>query len=209
MAKKNNGNSVFLISAIIFLSIIVLGIWKAKDFENQEHPKALKQIEQQKTISTNTQPEASIQQRANTEKDHDPEDKTKRKEKTTHNGFAIITTGKLEGHNTVSYYNAQKSTQYQTDITPKKKNTKNQIRDFRKNIPWQWQTKSGSNAKMDKGIFHLTMRGDLIDESMICNNYKSGSLIYRSCRKAAKQWLKNECRKTSRDIICKAANMQP
>ncbi|WP_131038221.1 hypothetical protein [Pseudomonas jilinensis] len=39
-----------------------------------------------------------------------------------------------------------------------------------------------------------------IDNSSFCSNYRAGSIEYRTCRKAAKEWLKGECLSNSTRI---------
>jgi hypothetical protein len=50
-----------------------------------------------------------------------------------------------------------------------------------------------------------------VDASSVCLNYRQGSMEYRNCRKAAKQWFKNQCREgrnaeAARQRYCSAAS---
>lgn len=54
------------------------------------------------------------------------------------------------------------------------------------------------------------VNGNDIDHSSVCNNYRPGSIDYRECRKGAKRWFKDQCRKNSdgaaRSRYCSAAS---
>ncbi len=39
------------------------------------------------------------------------------------------------------------------------------------------------------------VNGNDIDHASVCLNYRRGSIEYRECRKAAKQWFRNQCRR--------------
>lgn len=74
---------------------------------------------------------------------------------------------------------------------------------------WRWESYgSGFNTKTRSGRFSYieTERG--IDTTSICANYTRGSLVYRDCRKAAKQWFKDRCSANFRQA-CLAGNMIP
>lgn len=57
---------------------------------------------------------------------------------------------------------------------------------------WTWL---GANKKRVSGRFEWVDVNGSIDYSTVCQNYKSGSFIYRDCRKGAKQRFKDMCGK--------------
>lgn len=54
------------------------------------------------------------------------------------------------------------------------------------------------------------VNGNDIDHSSVCGNYRGGSIDYRECRKGAKRWFNEQCRKNSdaaaRSRYCSAAS---
>lgn len=72
----------------------------------------------------------------------------------------------------------------------------------------RWEWKNGYEKKRIRGSFEWVEIDGEIDLSSICQNYKSGSLIYRDCRKGAKVSLNNMC--NSHKPACYAGrNMTP
>lgn len=80
-------------------------------------------------------------------------------------------------------------------------------------VNWSWNSHSFSNqhkarTPSSKGVFHYQLVNNRIDTSSICSNYATGSLLYRDCRKAAKQHFNDQC--SSRfAAACVAAGMTP
>jgi hypothetical protein len=64
----------------------------------------------------------------------------------------------------------------------------------------------------NKGAYRPTweVSGNRIDYGSVCGNYRSGSIDYRECRKGAKQWFKEQCRREPsealRERYCSAAS---
>ncbi len=80
-------------------------------------------------------------------------------------------------------------------------------------VSWQWDSHRFSNPKNKKGqghsgVFYYRVVNQRIDTGSLCDNYNKGSLIYRDCRKAAKQHFNEQC--SSRfAAACAAAGMAP
>lgn len=71
---------------------------------------------------------------------------------------------------------------------------------------WHWD--SPNKKTRESGTFEWEETNGTIDHSSVCQNYRKGSLIYRDCRKGAKQALKNMC--GSYEPACFAgSNMMP
>ena len=57
----------------------------------------------------------------------------------------------------------------------------------------------------------FSFRNSQIDNTTFCTNYRRGSLEYRGCRKAAREWLQRQCRSDQhndewRGMYCFAGN---
>ncbi len=80
-------------------------------------------------------------------------------------------------------------------------------------VNWSWSSHAFSNQRKtrkpaSKGVFHYRLVNNRIDTSSVCNNYPTGSLLYRDCRKAAKKHFNEQC--SSRfAAACVAAGMTP
>lgn len=80
-------------------------------------------------------------------------------------------------------------------------------------VNWSWSSHAFSNQRKNKkpaskGVFHYRVVNNRIDTSSVCNNYNTGSLIYRDCRKAAKKHFNDQC-SSSFAAACVAAGMTP
>ena len=89
-------------------------------------------------------------------------------------------------------------------------------------VRWQWNSHSFSNSQstgkkrnngtssrhQHSGLFYYHIHGQQIPTAGICNNYNAGPVIYRDCRKAARQHFQQECN-AGVSIACTAANMAP
>ncbi len=80
-------------------------------------------------------------------------------------------------------------------------------------VNWSWDSNSFSNSKpgnarQSKGVFHYSVVNNRIKTHRLCENYSTGSLIYRDCRKAAKRYFNEQC-SSSFPAACVAAGMAP
>lgn len=80
-------------------------------------------------------------------------------------------------------------------------------------VNWTWNSHSFSNQRKtrkpsSKGVFHYQLVNNRIDTSSVCNNYPTGSLLYRDCRKAAKKYFNDQC-SSKFAAACVAAGMTP
>lgn len=71
-------------------------------------------------------------------------------------------------------------------------------------IPWAWESVKTQRS----GTFTYKQTSSGIDTMSVCRNYKSGSFIYRDCRKAAKKYFQEVCSNDFR-AACGAADMIP
>ena len=71
---------------------------------------------------------------------------------------------------------------------------------------WEWE--NGYEKKRIRGSFEWVEIDGEIDLSSICQNYKSGSFIYRDCRKGAKVAFNNMC-KSYKPSCYAGRNMMP
>lgn len=75
--------------------------------------------------------------------------------------------------------------------------------------PWKWESyKSGGGKSIVGGQFQYITQAGRIDTASVCQNEKFGSLRYRDCRKGAKKYFANECKKGNR-VACSGENMIP
>jgi len=89
-------------------------------------------------------------------------------------------------------------------------------------VRWQWDSHTFSNSQPagkkrntktnprhgHSGLFYYHIHGQQIPTAAICNNYKTGSFIYRDCRKAARRYFQQQCN-AGVSVACGAANMVP
>lgn len=79
-------------------------------------------------------------------------------------------------------------------------------------VNWSWNSHSFSNQRNTRkpvsGVFWYQLANNRIDTSSVCDNYRAGSLIYRDCRKAARQHFKAQC-SSQFPAACLAAGMTP
>ncbi len=83
----------------------------------------------------------------------------------------------------------------------------------RHKVQWSWHSHgfSSGNTKgkdVSRGVFYYQQQQGRIDTSLLCNNYRYGSLVYRDCRKAAKAYFGKQC-SSQFMAACAAAGMTP
>lgn len=79
--------------------------------------------------------------------------------------------------------------------------TQSQRRSIKRSANWAWE----SAGKKVGGSFSWLETNEQIDYSTVCQNYTQGSLIYRDCRKGAKQSFARMCKQGKR-LACHAEN---
>src|SRR5690606_15852046 len=87
----------------------------------------------------------------------------------------------------INTYQASSSSP-RTEIRPAQRQ---QTQSITRSAHWTWE--NGYEKKRVSGRFEWIERNGVIDLSSICRNYRSGSFIYRDCRKGAKVALQNMC----------------
>lgn len=80
-------------------------------------------------------------------------------------------------------------------------------------VNWHWDShrfssQKSKQGKSHSGVFYYSVNNNRINTSNVCDNYTKGSLIYRDCRKAAKQHFNKEC-SSNFTAACLAAGMTP
>lgn len=56
---------------------------------------------------------------------------------------------------------------------------------------FHWEDARGDRTRYSS---QFSFRNSEIDNSTFCTNYRRGSIEYRGCRKAAREWLQGQCR---------------
>lgn len=190
--EKKSTIIIVTLSTLLMGAIAALGYWKTNDFHERELAEKTSKLEKAEARRLAANHEAVTAPNKPGKQSREKKDQ-----------IAIVTTEETNWKNKVNYYTEQKQSTQPSYKKPNKRRTS-----LRSNIPWQWVETTGKKRSVDRGVFHLTLQGDLIDASSICDNYPNGSIKYRNCRKAAKQWLKDNCT-TAAPEICKASNMHP
>lgn len=76
---------------------------------------------------------------------------------------------------------------------------------------WKWESVAvgtGGRKKTIGGVFHYQIINGKVDTASVCRNETYGSIRYRDCRKAAKKYFSEQCRKGNR-VACTGENMIP
>ena len=78
-------------------------------------------------------------------------------------------------------------------------------KEVRKNNYSYWNWIGADRKKTRIRIEWETING-WIEYDTVCHNHRKGSIIYRDCRKAAKEYFVHRCRTESRKAFCRAEN---
>ena len=68
---------------------------------------------------------------------------------------------------------------------------------------WTW---IGADRKKTRIRIEWETINGWIEYDTVCHNHRKGSIIYRDCRKAAKEYFVHRCRTESRKAFCRAEN---
>lgn len=201
--SKRSTIIIITLSTLLILAFVALAVMRTETIKTKDQAKKLEhQNQANQTNNKYVDVDEFIKQNKSTRTPNRPTTLQKEKQK-PYNGLSkAITIDDLPpSKNPISIYTPP-------SYTDKSKTQNNQKRKSTHKVNWGWDLRAGKYIPENQGVFYYTISNNTINTTTVCNNYEYGSIRNRNCRKAAKQWFKDNCSQNFM-AACGAAAMRP
>lgn len=211
--ERENKKTIIIVvlSTLLFGALAIMGIMRTEIVLEKEKSEQQERLlaQSKKVTPTTVNNNATVRNQSNKPQNVQAKISNEKKATSQVSGMGKpVTLSDLKGvNNPVTFYEPPKHQINRQQTSANSQPKKRQNTSIKQTANWQWATGSGSNRKIERGIFYYTIENGVIETSRICNNYQGGSITYRSCRKGAKEYFKNQC-SIGKSMECNAANMR-
>ncbi|SIR05849.1 hypothetical protein SAMN05878282_1165 [Aquipseudomonas alcaligenes] len=199
--SKRKTDSGLLIGVVIGCAITALGLYVSSRFMPEEQPEQAIAVTQQEPAPIYEEVEPP-QYSAPTPSEKFWQDQKRREEQRRQAAYNESNYTPRGADNVVSTEGIRQSSAYQNNRSGSSQSSERTI-----DHEGQWIPKWGGGGSY---FAKWTAINNQIDGRTVCANHKRGSIDYRECRKAAKQWFHNQCRLESseqqKQRYCSAAS---